>query len=239
MMLFISSSCLAQNADFNKNEYKFYSISISNLKNQEQANSISELSEKNLLSEFSWVDFSTNTGFFLLNNASKISEIEKIINSNYGLSVFETKEINFDNELFLKIYYQKGNGKSEYSINQPPDYIHFGIGNESKSEKFYQMAKKIWINKYPESYNALYNNNEEQSFKSSKNENKYYELPSDFPKFIDTGNPQSDITDYQKTKDDWILKNPDKYKTIINFGKINDSENQEKISKEQKINKNK
>ena len=36
-------------------------------------------------------------------------------------------------------------------------------------------------------------------------------VPSDFPRFIDTGNPSSDSADYERRKNIWIQNNPDRY----------------------------
>jgi len=37
---------------------------------------------------------------------------------------------------------------------------------------------------------------------------------SDFPKYINTGDPQKDMETYEKAKDEWIQKNPEKYKAM-------------------------
>jgi len=202
MMLFISSSCLAQNADFNKNEYKFYSISISNLKNQEQANSISELSEKNLLSEFSWVDFKTGIGYFINNKSMQISNITSLIKSN-DLTCSNIQEINLDNNLFLEIYSNRSGLKSESLKNQPLNYIN--LGDQQKSELFYQTAKEIWIKKYPQYYDAIYNNNSN----NIKSNNNY--TPLHYPKFIHTSNIDFDNSVFDRAKREWIKKFPAEY----------------------------
>ena len=41
-------------------------------------------------------------------------------------------------------------------------------------------------------------------------------LPEDFPKYIDTGNPSFDIQDYINRKQEWINNNPEKYAKISN-----------------------
>lgn len=44
------------------------------------------------------------------------------------------------------------------------------------------------------------------------------ELPGDFPKYTDTGNPQSDRDSYKTAKDQWIADNPGKYQELLNQG---------------------
>ena len=45
-----------------------------------------------------------------------------------------------------------------------------------------------------------------------------YELPDDFPKYTDTGNPESDRDNYRMAKDQWIADNPGKYQELLNQG---------------------
>ncbi len=60
------------------------------------------------------------------------------------------------------------------------------------------------------------------------------EWPKDFPQFIDTGNPEKDNADYKKRKDEWIQKNPEKYKAISTSSKTieTNEEKQERIKRE-------
>ncbi len=39
-------------------------------------------------------------------------------------------------------------------------------------------------------------------------------VPEDFPKFIDTGNPKKDLDNYYKAKQEWIRKNPERFEKI-------------------------
>jgi hypothetical protein len=42
------------------------------------------------------------------------------------------------------------------------------------------------------------------------------QLPSDFPTYINTGNPEKDAETYAKAKQEWISKNPEKYQQMLN-----------------------
>ena len=44
------------------------------------------------------------------------------------------------------------------------------------------------------------------------------ELPGDFPKYTNTGNPQSDRDRYKTAKEQWITDNPGKYQELLNEG---------------------
>lgn len=39
-------------------------------------------------------------------------------------------------------------------------------------------------------------------------------VPSDFPRYIDTGNPKQDCARYHEAKQDWIRNNPELYEKI-------------------------
>lgn len=58
--------------------------------------------------------------------------------------------------------------------------------------------------------------------------------PSDFPKFVDTGNPTKDNADYKNKKDEWIKNNPEKYITISSSSRKfeTEAEKNERIEKE-------
>ena len=50
---------------------------------------------------------------------------------------------------------------------------------------------------------------------------------SDYPKFINTGNPEKDNQDFKKRKQEWINANPEKYKQISNPGMPSESDKRE------------
>jgi hypothetical protein len=39
-------------------------------------------------------------------------------------------------------------------------------------------------------------------------------VPEDFPRYIDTGNPKIDETNYHNAKQEWIRSNPDRFEKI-------------------------
>ena len=57
----------------------------------------------------------------------------------------------------------------------------------------------------------------EKSMEKFKNMEQYRQdnnVPDDFPRYKDTGNPKTDLAKYQKAKEKWIKKNPEKFEKI-------------------------
>jgi hypothetical protein len=196
--LFVSTIGYSQSSDFNLSELKAFKTTIGNLSNQEQAIIIENTLEKILMSEFSFVDYSTKTGYFIIKNNNYIAAIEANINSLNNYTCSNSQEITLDENLFLEMYSKRGGMKNGDLKNQPPNY-YFVNGNDKKTELLYQVAKEIWVKKYPESYNALYN---------SDNKGKEY-VPEHYPVFVNTGNPENDNFIFDKAKQEWIKNYPD------------------------------
>ena len=60
-------------------------------------------------------------------------------------------------------------------------------------------------------------------------------LPADFPKYIDTGNPETDRMNYKKAKDEWIKQHPKEYKEINNGDLLTPEQKQKQL--EEKMSK--
>jgi hypothetical protein len=71
-----------------------------------------------------------------------------------------------------------------------------------------EAERQEWILKHPEEYQFLIG-----SFKK-EDVNGQSSLPSDFPKFVNTGNPELDNQNYSKEKAIWINEHPDLYKKM-------------------------
>jgi len=66
-----------------------------------------------------------------------------------------------------------------------------------------------------------------------KKNNSHRPLPDDFPKYINTGNPEKDQEDYQQRREQWIKENPELYKsyfTIQESSEENENITPQKIS---------
>ncbi len=201
--LFVSTIGYSQNSDFNLADYKAFKTTISNMSNKEQSVFIENTMEKNLMAEFSYVDFSTGTGYFIIKNNNYIAAIEAIINSLNNYTCSNSQELALTDNLFLEMYTKRGGLKNEDLKNQPPNYFYVN-GNQKKTELLYQIAKEKWIKKYPESYNSLYNSN---------SESKEY-IPEHYPVLINTGNPESDNAINAKAKQEWLKNFPEEYEQL-------------------------
>ena len=204
VLLFVSTFGYSQISDFNFSDYRAFKMSISNLSQQEQAVYLARITEKNFLAEFSWIDFKNGMGYFLIKKSNTIDEIERLLIDSKKLVVSDVKEITLNDDFFLEMYMQKGGINGECVLNQPPNYIYLGKGNEMKSESLYQVAKRIWVSKYPDYYNAYYNVSGSPAKEVGNNS-----LPEHFPVYKKTGNSEYDDMEYAKAKLEWINNYPE------------------------------
>jgi hypothetical protein len=58
---------------------------------------------------------------------------------------------------------------------------------------------------------------------------KQVQLPEDFPKYIDTGNPEQDRANYRKAKNAWIATHPEEYKKLNNGSNTPENLKQRKL----------
>ncbi|MBN2682869.1 MAG: hypothetical protein JXR58_10200 [Bacteroidales bacterium] len=63
-------------------------------------------------------------------------------------------------------------------------------------------------------------------------------LPADYPKFINTGNPEADKADYDARKKEWIENNPEEYKKISEGNPSEEEKRREEIIKIEKSKSN-
>lgn len=201
LFLFVTTISFSQNSNVNLSDFKAYKIALGNLSNQEQAINIAKTTEKELLSEFSWIDFSSGVGYFIVKNNKNITATESYLRSLNNINFSNTQEIRLEDNLFLELYSKKSGIKNESLQNQIPDYIN--LASKTTSELFYQTAKEIWSNKYPENYKAIYNA-EDKNRNIQKDEN----TPEHYPVYINTGNPDYDNSVYDQAKKEWIINYP-------------------------------
>jgi hypothetical protein len=197
-------------------EYKAFKTVIGNLSNKDQALIIENTMEKQLMAEFSWVDVSTGVGYFIIKNTNYIVAIESIINSLNNYTCSNSQEITLDENLFFNMYSNKGGLAMEELKNMPLNFVEVN-GNRKKSEELYEKAKELWIKKYPEIYNNIYN--------SDKKSEEY--IPEHYPVFVKTGNPEYDNDVFAKAKQEWVKNYPEE------FNKMNSIYIPSNIKKEQ------
>ena len=69
-----------------------------------------------------------------------------------------------------------------------------------------EVERQEWIKNHPEEYQLMLS-------KKVATANKEI-LPSDFPKFVNTGNPELDNQNYSKLKQEWISTHQEEYKKM-------------------------
>jgi hypothetical protein len=83
-------------------------------------------------------------------------------------------------------------------------------GDDKKVPEFKnEKQKQDWIKENPEKYKAMGGNLSEEQEKQIKEKEALKKANSEmpeFPKYVDTGNPQLDKQNYEKSKADWYAK---------------------------------
>ena len=147
LFVFISSTCFSQDIIFNFQKAQLYKITMEGANDFNKADNIGRTMEKMQLAIFSYVDTTTSTGYFIVDNFYKVHEIEKAINNQSGYKYIGFEEMQLSETLFLEIYMKRGGfGTAEFS-NQPPKKIQMGPFNELTNSLF-NKANEIWDKKY-------------------------------------------------------------------------------------------
>jgi hypothetical protein len=203
LLLLLSGYCYGQTPVFEFEKDKLYKIQILGVNDSADADNIARTMEKMGLSIFSFVDFKTGFGYFIVDNYYKVHEIEKMINNKDKYAYVGYQDMALTEDNFLEIYLKRG-GVSESNFSEkPPKKIIMGPFNDLTSA-LYKKAVAVWVKKYPE--------------KSTLIESYYIEkIRSELPKFEDTGNPKKDSLHYYKLKDKWILENAEKYERLLKY----------------------
>jgi hypothetical protein len=71
-----------------------------------------------------------------------------------------------------------------------------------------EAERQEWILSHPDEYHFLIGSNKKEAIESKE------VLPSDFPKYINTGNPELDNQNYSKQKEKWVIEHPEAYKKM-------------------------
>lgn len=197
--LIVTNIGFSQNIHFNLSDYQAYKMPIINVNNQKQADEVSRAIEKNHFAELVWIDYKKSEIYLITMNSIKQHEIISYVNNYYNIRFGDIEELNLDNELYLNIYAQKSGILYENIPNQIPESIY--LGDPEKSEKMFQIAKELWVNKYPEKYDEIYNGNKSKELK----------FPEHYPIFVNTGNIDHDNVVFDNAKKEWIKNYPDEY----------------------------
>jgi len=147
VLILFAETCFSQEMIFNFEKDKIYKINIDGATDFNKADNIARLMEKTKLSLFSYVDFNTSTGYFVVDNFYKVHEIEKMINNQNGYKYLGYEELQLTEDMFLDIYMKRsGYEPAEYPLDEPKKITMGPFNNLTNG--LYSKALEIWKNKY-------------------------------------------------------------------------------------------
>ena len=167
--------------------------------------------------------------------SEKIGELEK--QTSFKIIKFSVLGINTPADAMnLKSLLEAKNGilscETDLKNNQCTIFADFVIQKKDivaltgpAGIKTSNFSEKIYFKRTQKTDNAHIPEKESETKKIKSN----IELPPDFPKYIDTGNPEFDSNNYKMAKEQWISNNYERYKELLNSGqnKITDIKEEE------------
>ncbi len=86
--------------------------------------------------------------------------------------------------------------------------------NNSSFKKSESLQTNIKVKKRPSVQSVDVREKSMEKFKNMEQYRKEHNVPEDFPRYIDTGNPKIDLVNYYNAKQKWIKKNPERFEKI-------------------------
>jgi len=161
VFVFISSITYHLNAQYtvNLDELKLYQMQIS-VQSDEQKNRLSDI-----LTQYEGIlTGSVNSSGILSIVTEKVVDINLIsffLQENENIQVNDINELPFEKQEYLFVYNDfRRNAENNFS-GRPPVLIQ--MQDKEKQERAYSLAKKIWIELYPDDYKSLYRNNSQMT----------------------------------------------------------------------------
>ena len=115
--------------------------------NFKKADNVERLTEKMFMSIFSFVDTTTSTGYFIVDNFYKVHEIEKIINNQNDIHFKSSEEVKLTEDLYLEIYQKRSRSNPDEFSLLPPKKVFIGPFVKLTND-LYNKANEIWEKKY-------------------------------------------------------------------------------------------
>lgn len=191
LFVIVVSPSLSQAQIFDFWNNKAYKITIKGVDDVAKADVISREIESKQLVVFSYIDPKTNSGYIVVNNFSKVKEVENKINNTSGYSLINVNEVEFNKEIFLELYMKRGGfEKPQFSNNKPKEILM--SENKDLTTILYSKALEVWENYYS------------KAFDEKKND-----LPEHYPVFVNTGNQENDSRRYEQAKQEWLKNYPE------------------------------
>ncbi len=146
----ISANFLYSQSNINLPTWNVSKLYVNGLTNNDRADYIARALEKVNLVIFAAFSSEEGYGYVMYTNSQNIGNVIDYINQALtGYEVTKNDTMQLTKDLYLQIYYLRNNIKSQDIKNQMPQYIQLGPKNEL-SVQLYELAKQIWIEKYPE-----------------------------------------------------------------------------------------
>ena len=160
--VFITSVSYHLNAQYTVNleELKLYQLQINGVPSEDQKNRLSDI-----LTQYEGVlTGSVNSSGILsivTEKAVDINLISVFLQETESIQVNDINEVPFNKQEYLFVYNSfRRNAENNFS-GRPPVLIQ--MQDKEKQERAYSLAKKIWIELYPEDYKSLNLNNSQMT----------------------------------------------------------------------------
>lgn len=194
---------------FSFGQSNFYQVKVENMASKSDAQQIIQVINKVAASNNCTFKNEGNSFIFgtqqILNPSTFKS---KLLKAGYTISIFvdESEEIKK-----LMIDY--------------PNYIN--TGNNEKDKQQFEQARQKWIADHPTKYYRIKAIESHQLLLTEPATNEY-------PKYIDTGNPELDDENYARAKREWIKNHPEASKALDVEKEIITQEEYKQASEEKK-----
>ncbi len=150
ILVSISINFLYSQSNINLTAWNVSKLYVNGLTDNSRADYLARSLEKFDLAVFAAFSSEEGYGYVIYTNLQSIGNIIDYINQALtGYEVTKNDTMQLTKDLYLQIYSMRNNIKSHDIKNQMPQYIQLGPKNDL-SVQLYELAKQIWIEKYPE-----------------------------------------------------------------------------------------
>lgn len=155
ILALMSLNFIYAQSTINLSDWKVSKLYINGLTDDNRSDYLARAIEKLNLATFAAFSSEESYGYVIYTSSQNLESIIDYINQALtGYEVTKNEEMPLTKELYLQIYSLRNNIKAEDIDKQMPKYIQLGPKNEL-SMQLYDLAKQIWIEKYPEAYNRM------------------------------------------------------------------------------------
>lgn len=140
---------------FDLSKYYVFKFNTRGINDFKTADYVARSIEKSELTLFSAFKYNEEIGYAIVTDTYYAHEIEKYINNMMvNIHLEEPEILELTEDLFLDMYFTKSDVIQNKTTQLPP-FISMGPYTQLAND-LYALAKKIWVNKYPEAYKAMF-----------------------------------------------------------------------------------